>query len=66
MALRLEELIIINITKNQLISILYELFALENESKYIVDAVIVEMERLVEIINKLELKSIFQPNYFQK
>lgn len=38
MALRLEEQVIINITRTQLISILYKLFGLEYESKYIVEA----------------------------
>lgn len=38
MALRIEEQVIINITRIQLISHLYKLFGLENESKYIIDA----------------------------
>ena len=38
MALRLEEQVIINITRTQLISLLYKLFGLEYESKYIVEA----------------------------
>lgn len=38
MALRLEELIIINISKNHTISNIYKLFGLENESKYLIDA----------------------------
>jgi len=38
MALRIEEQVIINITRIQLISILYKLFALDDESKYIIDA----------------------------
>lgn len=38
MALRIEEQVIINITRVQLISILYKLFGLENESKYIIEA----------------------------
>ncbi len=38
MTTRLESLAIINMTKIQLISNLYELFGLDNESKYIVDA----------------------------
>jgi len=38
MATRLESMIIINMTKIQLISNLYELFGLDDESKYIVEA----------------------------
>jgi hypothetical protein len=36
MALRLEELVAINITRTQLISLLYKLFGLDDESKYII------------------------------
>ncbi len=36
MALRLEELVTINITRTQLISLLYKLFGLDDESKYII------------------------------
>lgn len=38
MALRLEERLIINITRTQLISLLYKLFGLDEESKYIIQA----------------------------
>ncbi len=38
MALRLEEMVIINITRIQLISLLYELFKLDYESKYMIEA----------------------------
>ena len=38
MALRIEEQVIINITRVQLISILYKLFGLDDESKYIIQA----------------------------
>jgi len=37
MALRIEEQVIINITRVQLISILYKLFGLDDESKYIIE-----------------------------
>ena len=38
MALRIEEQVIINITRIQLISLLYKLFGLESESRYIIEA----------------------------
>jgi hypothetical protein len=38
MALRLEEMVIINITRIQLISLLYKLFKLDYESKYMIEA----------------------------
>jgi hypothetical protein len=43
MTTRLESLTIINISKNQLISNIYELFGLEDESKYIINAENIEM-----------------------
>ena len=44
MALRLEAKTVINISKLDLISNLYKLFGLENESKYIVDAEHIELD----------------------
>ena len=44
MALRLEERTVINISKIDIISNLYKLFGLENESKYIVDAEHLELK----------------------
>jgi hypothetical protein len=44
MALRLEELVIINISKIHTISNIYKLFGLENESKYIIDAEHIELD----------------------
>lgn len=51
MALRLEELVTINITRTQLISLLYKLFGLDDESKYII-----KVDEL-----KLNWKPYFQP-----
>jgi len=44
MALRIEELVIISITRIQLISVLYKLFGLEEQSKYIIDSDHLELD----------------------